>query len=235
MDSVSQKVCTKCGILRPLDQFHKRTGTRDGHAYMCRICQAAYDRTPESMQANRDSLNDRYRNDPEFREDRKERHRTRYQNNEEYRERSKTITAIWQRENKDKVNENARRRYVTHYGAKDRARRKTRDYLDRRKGWEKKRLENPEAKRRQSWVLRQSKYRRRALIAVSLEHFTEQEWRDLCIKYNHRCLACGLQVALTADHVIPLARGGSNGIDNIQPLCKSCNSRKRIDIVDYRY
>jgi 5-methylcytosine-specific restriction endonuclease McrA len=70
--------------------------------------------------------------------------------------------------------------------------------------------------------------------------FTAQEWRDLLYWYGHRCLCCGRhalqtpELALEADHVVPIARGGTNWITNIQPLCRSCNARKRIKIVDYR-
>ena len=53
--------------------------------------------------------------------------------------------------------------------------------------------------------------------------------------YNSMCLRCGAYgVPLTADHVIPFSRGGSNRMENIQPLCKSCNEAKGLSREDYR-
>lgn len=63
---------------------------------------------------------------------------------------------------------------------------------------------------------------------------TELEWLDLCNKYNNRCLCCGEKNKLTVDHVIPISKGGMNTIDNIQPLCGSCNSKKNNKEIDYR-
>jgi hypothetical protein len=53
------------------------------------------------------------------------------------------------------------------------------------------------------------------------------DWEALCARYGHRCLGCGLKRPLSPDHVIPLARGGMNTIDNIQPLCRSHSSIPR--------
>jgi 5-methylcytosine-specific restriction endonuclease McrA len=63
---------------------------------------------------------------------------------------------------------------------------------------------------------------------------TDAEWLALCAQYGHRCLCCGKRKPLTRDHVVPLIKGGSNTIDNIQPLCRSCNSRKHDKDIDYR-
>jgi 5-methylcytosine-specific restriction endonuclease McrA len=41
-------------------------------------------------------------------------------------------------------------------------------------------------------------------------------------------------IVLTRDHVVPLKHGGLNTIENIQPLCGSCNSRKHLKHIDYR-
>ena len=44
---------------------------------------------------------------------------------------------------------------------------------------------------------------------------------------GHRCLHCGARERLVPDHVVPLIRGGSNELTNLQTLCVPCNSRKR--------
>ena len=65
--------------------------------------------------------------------------------------------------------------------------------------------------------------------------FTAAEWKALVDHYGGKCLCCGRDdVKLTADHVIPVARGGTSNIDNLQPLCGVCNSRKGDKIIDYR-
>lgn len=76
---------------------------------------------------------------------------------------------------------------------------------------------------------------RRARKIVGGGRFTAMEWKSLLERYNNTCLCCRRNdVKLTADHVIPLSKGGSNSIDNIQPLCKSCNSKKHAKHIDYR-
>jgi 5-methylcytosine-specific restriction endonuclease McrA len=76
---------------------------------------------------------------------------------------------------------------------------------------------------------------RRAKKTENGGRISREEWENLVEKYNHRCLCCGrTDVKLTMDHVIPLSRGGSHTIDNIQPLCKSCNCSKKSNSTDYR-
>lgn len=55
------------------------------------------------------------------------------------------------------------------------------------------------------------------------------EWITLKAQYNYTCPMCGLRepsIKLTQDHIISLAKGGCDSIQNIQPLCGVCNSRK---------
>jgi len=79
--------------------------------------------------------------------------------------------------------------------------------------------------------------RRRARLIEAKGDYTPNEWLALKEEYDNTCLACGRsepEVKITPDHVIPLALGGSNDIDNIQPLCWGCNAAKQDTIVDYR-
>jgi len=55
---------------------------------------------------------------------------------------------------------------------------------------------------------------------------SEKDWLALCSRSRGRCAKCGQKRALTRDHIIPLAIGGTDDITNIQPLCRSCNSAK---------
>lgn len=64
---------------------------------------------------------------------------------------------------------------------------------------------------------------------------TADEWLSLLNQYGHVCLCCGAgDVPLTVDHIIPISMGGSNTIDNVQPLCLSCNRAKQTESTDYR-
>lgn len=46
---------------------------------------------------------------------------------------------------------------------------------------------------------------------------------------NYRCQGCGrcqTEMPLEVDHIIPLAKGGSNDLSNLQTLCRGCNGSK---------
>ena len=78
-------------------------------------------------------------------------------------------------------------------------------------------------------------HRRRTRKTQAGGSYTASEFKDLCCHFGNKCLCCGRNdVKLTADHVVPVSRGGTSNIENIQPLCRACNSSKRDRIIDYR-
>lgn len=78
-----------------------------------------------------------------------------------------------------------------------------------------------------------ARHYRRARRYQAPGDFDSDEWA-IIVAWWGKCLVCGTRDDLTVDHVVPLSRGGSNGVSNLQPLCGPCNSRKGRRIIDYR-
>lgn len=67
-------------------------------------------------------------------------------------------------------------------------------------------------------------------------HHTTMEWLELKKAFKNSCLCCGeaeLVVLITRDHIIPISKGGTDSIDNIQPLCLVCNIKKRDKFINF--
>jgi len=138
----------------------------------------------------------------------------------------------WGRENKEQ-----RRRYMAKY------RRRHKNRLNEQKRDWAKRNDVKVRRARLSWEdahpenRRTRLHRYRARKTGNGGSFTEAEWLTLKQRYDNRCLCCRrseTEVALQADHVIPVSKGGTTNISNIQPLCGDCNKRKGQKETDYR-
>jgi len=49
---------------------------------------------------------------------------------------------------------------------------------------------------------------------------------DIWVRDNYTCLHCGKRRDLSIDHIIPVKNGGRTVEENLQTLCKPCNSKK---------
>jgi 5-methylcytosine-specific restriction endonuclease McrA len=219
------KVCTGCGEWRFLDEYSHRTKSKDGRDYKCKTCKRLYraNNSQHAIQVTRawEKRNpDRAKNIHSICIQRmKEQNPDHFKNySKQYRENHPERVAEWKANsapiNKEKRTASHRRYYQKN---KERVRLRIRQYAKR----------HPEYNATSSL-----RYLARKRGAVG--HYTTAEWRALCAQYNHLCLCCGEQKKLTADHIVPLSRGGSNSIDNIQPLCQPCNSSKGVQTIDYR-
>lgn len=76
---------------------------------------------------------------------------------------------------------------------------------------------------------------RKTVIALGGLNFTLDQFREHCLKYFGEedgvvlCRYCRVPVYLTicaVDHAVPLSRGGSIGLENLEFPCDTCNSAK---------
>lgn len=81
---------------------------------------------------------------------------------------------------------------------------------------------------------RMSEARRRARKSGAEGEISKQALSELEGKFGSACLLCGTDETLQWDHVIPLARGGSHCVTNLQRLCRKCNEIKQARDYDYR-
>lgn len=81
-----------------------------------------------------------------------------------------------------------------------------------------------------------AKQKRRARKLGGGGTYTIKDVRELLVLQKHRCAYCRLKLANNyhVDHIIALARGGSNSRSNIQILCEPCNHKKHArDPIDF--
>jgi 5-methylcytosine-specific restriction endonuclease McrA len=64
---------------------------------------------------------------------------------------------------------------------------------------------------------------------------TKEDWEKLKAEFDHRCVRCGTnEYRIEKDHILPIYAGGSDSIENIQPLCAWCNGSKGADNFNWK-
>jgi len=73
------------------------------------------------------------------------------------------------------------------------------------------------------------------LIKMATGSHSQEDFRKLKESVKYTCPCCGKsepEIRLVRDHIIPITKGGSNEIENIQPLCNRCNCKKYTKIIN---
>lgn len=221
MDSIT-KICKKCGVEKTKSDFRI-------WSWICKACQAR-------AQAQRRKENPEYEKEYYIKNKTLIREKqTAYENNggrekrHEYsmshREEQKARNEKWKSLHREEKLAYDRKYNEAH---KDEAQEYRNRTKEQKKQYNKRYIqEHPEK-------ISAKTQKRRARERSADGFFTEEEWKAVCVKYNYTCLRCGKTGKMTPDHVVPLSKGGTSFIDNIQPLCRSCNSSKGDKIEDYR-
>lgn len=217
------KTCTKCKRILPFDAFSKNKNAPDGHAWECKGCGLAY------RQSVRDRLNERNRQYRAANQEKcNEYGRRRYH---ETQEQQKARGKTYRESHPEKAKE---------YYQKNRER-----VLANTQRWREANADSPIYRQKMKEAVQKCRKAkpdlynsynniRRAKVKGNGGSYTAQEWRDLCRSFGNVCLNCRRPEPLVVDHIIPVTKGGTSNVENLQPLCKSCNSRKHNKIIDYR-
>jgi 5-methylcytosine-specific restriction endonuclease McrA len=217
-DEEAIQQCIVCKHWKPLAAFSpKKAG---GYYRRCKACEAARRRAriAANREREREYRRKRYYADVELS---RAKDRARYHKNIEH-ERAQDRERYARPENREK-----RRQKLKDYYTRNQEREQALG-RERSRRWRQERPELGAAQKR----------RRRARLALTPGAHSEAEWRALKARFDYRCLRCGRrepEITLTRDHVIPIGLpGASDSIENIQPLCGSCNAWKGRQVIDFR-
>ena len=70
---------------------------------------------------------------------------------------------------------------------------------------------------------------RTELRPASRKHLSASKRKRILLRGKGRCMKYGSRENLEIAHVVPLARGGSSRLENLQLLCQRCNRMKGVD------
>lgn len=212
--TIPERCCSKCKQEFPLtaEYFEPEKTCKSGFRGVCRLCRRD--------QKDAASLKYRALNRDKIRE----RGRQRYRENSE-KEREKRKQYYWTHRDSElsKNSDYHKANWTAILARKRRYRRANADHFNalRRIWWANNPLKVKGFNRKSAAI-------RRARVANAEGSFTQAELRALFGQQRGLCWWCGvkLEQGFHADHRVPLAKGGTNSINNIVLACPKCNLSK---------
>ena len=218
MDTLQEKICSKCAILKTLDEFGKNKTHKDGHASACLSCEREVKRVWYYANSEKSKASNKRWAAANL-------------------EKSRAIKRKWRRNNLEQG-----RKWIAAWRAADpeRSRAKRRkDYAahpeTERASAIARRAKNPKKANAQNKIWRKNnpkkvaalKQRRKAAEAgVPINDLTNAQFEEIKAAQKQRCAYCGKRRKLTREHVIAVINKGSNTVPNVVAACRSCNSQK---------
>lgn len=202
------KICTKCKAEKHYDEYRKDAKSKDGFSSSCKECAgkagAAY------YAANKERL--AVANRAYYEANKSAVLRQKKQYNAKNAELIAMQTKSYRERNDEVIKAQKREHYIRN---KESISAKSRDYYERN-------TERFTAYNRARKARKRSAQGSHTAKDVS---FIFDSQRGLCANCKARLFKSGKQ-KFHVDHIMPLARGGSNGKENLQCLCPACNLSK---------
>jgi hypothetical protein len=250
MESLPAKTCTKCGELKLLTEYYKKSAAPDGYQSSCKICKSAAH--SKYRAENREALLAQKR---KHYQDNREREILRSQNyaadhkedvllyRKEYYEKNREASLAYGKEYYEE-NKEARALYSKEYREKNKeaVAASKREYGEANK--ESINAYGREYAKNNPHIYSEAKRRRRARkLNNGVEVYTELQVLET---YGTDCHICsgpvdlnnsrrvgspGWQTALHIDHVVPISKGGEDSIANVRPSHGQCNLKKNARLI----
>ena len=208
MTTSKTKICTKCKIKKPFNEFDKDKYAKYGIRPSCKSCKKAYRKT-----LNKDAMK-RYQKEYriKYKEELSEKNKIRHVKN---KERNNKISREYYQKNKEELLAESIKYY---HNNKDRIKASKKEY------------------RKLNYVIKRERLRSQAnrmnRRASGIKEIRITTIRRVIKKYNSKCYWCDIYIdtkkkkSFHIDHYIPLSKGGANSEENLVLSCPFCNMSK---------